>query len=166
MIFGMTLSTFTLWHVVISLLGIASGFVVMYGLLTGKRLDGVTAFFLATTVATSVTGFFFPFAGFGPAHIVGVISLVILAVAIPARYAFHLAGPWRSIYAIGAVAALYFNVFVGVVQAFRHVPALYAIAPEQTEPPFVLTQLIVAALFVFIGIKALKRFPAAQLLPR
>src|SRR6266851_1473839 len=106
MILGMTLSTFTIVHVVISVLGIVSGFVVIFGLLTGRRFDGWTAFFLATTVATSVTGFFFPFHRLLPPHIVGIISLVILAAAIAARYAFHLAGKWR-IYVISAVTAQY-----------------------------------------------------------
>src|SRR5712691_7810656 len=117
MIFGMTISTFTLVHFVISMVGIASGLVVVFGLLTGKRLDGWTALFLATTVATSVTGFGFPFDHLLPSHKVGIISLVVLAVAILARYAFHLTGAWRRIYVISAVVALYLNVFVAVVQA-------------------------------------------------
>ncbi len=158
MIFGMTTSTFTLVHVVISLVGIASGLVVVFGLLTGKRLDGWTALFLATTVATSVTGFGFPFDHLLPSHKVGIISLVVLAVAILARYAFHLTGAWRRIYVISAVAALYLNVFVAVVQAFLKVPALHALAPKQTEPPFLVTQLVVLVLFVVIAIMAAKRF--------
>jgi len=158
MIFGMTTSTFTLVHVVISLVGIASGLVVVFGLLTGKRLDGWTALFLATTVATSVTGFGFPFDHLLPSHKVGIISLVVLAVAILARYAFHLIGAWRRIYVISAVAALYLNVFVAVVQAFLKVPALHALAPKQTEPPFLVTQLVVLVLFVVIAIMAAKRF--------
>src|SRR5256886_6612379 len=147
MILGMTTSTFTLVHVVLSLVGIASGLVVVFGLLTGKRLDGWTALFLATTVATSVTGFGFPFDHLLPSHKVGIISLVVLAVAILARYAFHLTGAWRRIYVISAVAALYLNVFVAVVQAFLKVPALKVLAPKQTEAPFLLTQLAVLALF-------------------
>src|SRR5437870_6538601 len=113
MILGMTTSTFTIVHVLISLVGIASGLVVVFGLLTGKKLDVWTALFLATTVATSVTGFAFPFDHLLPSHKVGIISLVVLAVAILARYAFHLSGAWRRIYVITAVAALYLNVFVG-----------------------------------------------------
>src|SRR5439155_8179662 len=96
----------------ISLVGIGSGFVVIFGLLAGKRLDGWTALFLVTTVATSVTGFGFPFDHLLPSHKVGIISLAVLAVAILARYAFHLAGGWRRIYVISAVTALYLNVFV------------------------------------------------------
>ena len=158
MILGMTTSTFILVHVVLSLVGIASGLVVAFGLLAGKRLDGWTALFLATTVATSVSGFGFPFDHLLPSHKVGIISLVVLTVAILARYAFHLAGGWRRIYVISAVTALYLNVFVGVVQAFLKVPALKALAPKQTEPPFLVTQLAVLVIFIVITILAAKRF--------
>src|SRR6266480_5498426 len=158
MILGMTTSTFTLVHVLISLVGIASGLVVVFGLLTGKRLDGWTALFLATTVATSLTGFGFPFDQLLPSHKVGIISLAVLAVAILARYAFHLRGVWRRIYVITAIAALYFNVFVGVVQSFLKVPALRSLAPKQTEPPFLVTQLVVLAAFVVLAIVAAIRF--------
>jgi hypothetical protein len=154
----MTTSTFTILHVVISVVGIASGLVVVFGLLTGKRLDGWTALFLVTTVATSVTGFGFPFDHLLPSHKVGIISLVVLTVAILARYAFHLTGAWRRTYVISAVAALYFNVFVLVVQAFLKVPSLHDLAPNQTEPPFLVTQLVVLVLFIVIGIMAAKRF--------
>jgi hypothetical protein len=152
------LKTFTLLHVVISLVGIASGFVVMYGLLTGRRLGGWTALFLLTTVATSVTGFGFPLHHFGAPHWLGVISLVVLAVAILARYAKHLAGAWRWLYVVCAVLALYLNVFVGVVQAFQKLPALKALAPTQSEPPFLLTQLVVLVLFVVLAIVAARKF--------
>ena len=158
MILGMTTSTFTLVHVLISLVGIASGLVVVFGLLTGKPLDGWTALFLAATVATSLTGFAFPFDHLLPSHKVGIISLAVLAVAILACYAFHLSGAWRRIYVITAIAALYFNVFVGVVQSFLKVPALHSLAPKQTEPPFLVTQLVVLALFIVIAIMAVKRF--------
>jgi hypothetical protein len=157
------MTTFTFVHVALSLVGICSGFVVIFGLLAGKRLDGWTALFLASTVATSVTGFGFPFDHFLPSHGVGVISLLVLTVAILARYALHLAGAWRWIYVVGAVVALYLNVFVGIVQAFQKVPALNAMAPTQSEPPFVLTQLVVMTLFVAVAIAAVIRFrkPAA-----
>jgi hypothetical protein len=158
MIFGMTLSTFTTVHVVLSLVGIFSGFVVLIGLLGGKRLDGWTALFLATTVATSATGFLFPVDHFLPSHGVGIISLVVLLVAILARYAFHLAGAWRWIYVVGAMVALYLNVFVLIVQSFQKVAALKAMAPTQSEPPFLVTQLVVMALFVVLGIVAAKKF--------
>lgn len=156
MIFGMT--TFTFVHVAVSLVGIGSGFVVLRGLLTGKRLDGWTALFLVTTVATSATGFGFPFGQLLPSHKVGVISLVLLAVAIVARYPLHLTGAWRWIYAVCAVIALYLNVFVGIVQAFRKVDALQALAPTQTEPPFVITQLVVLVLFGVLAVRAAIKF--------
>lgn len=160
MIFGMSTATYTLLHVLISLVGIGSGLIVMFGLLTGKRLDGMTAVFLATTVLTSVTGFGFPFEQLLPPHKVGIISLVILAIAIPARYVFHLVGAWRWIYVVGAATALYLNVFVLIVQAFLKVPALKALAPTQQEPPFLVAQLVVLVLFVGLTILAVKRFHA------
>jgi hypothetical protein len=153
-----SLATFTLIHVVISLAGIGSGLVVAIGLLSAKRLDGWTAIFLATTVLTSVTGFGFPFEHLLPSHIVGGVSLLVLALAIYARYGRHLAGPWRRVYAIGAVVALYLNVFVLVVQLFRNVPALMELAPTQSEPPFAIAQLVVLALFVGLGVSAAIRF--------
>jgi hypothetical protein len=157
-VFGMSLATYTLIHVLISLVGIGSGLVVLFGLISGKSLDGWTALFLATTVATSVTGYGFPFHQLLPSHIVGAISLVVLAVAIAARYAWHLRGAWRRVYVICALLALYLNVFVGVVQAFLKVPALKALAPQQTEPPFVVSQAIVLVLFVALAIVAAIRF--------
>jgi hypothetical protein len=153
--------TFTLVHVVISLIGIGTGAVVSLGLLSGRRLDRWTALFLASTAATSVTGFGFPFDHLLPSHIVGIISLVVLAVASYARYGRHLAGGWRTAYVIGAVAAFYFNVFVLVVQLFRRVPALTALAPTQSEPPFAIAQLGVLGLFIALGVGATKRFPRA-----
>lgn len=158
MVLGLSLSTFTLLHVIISLAGIGSGFVVLVGLLNGKRLDGWTAIFLATTILTSVTGFLFPFEGFKPSYALGVMSLVILAIAIFARYARRMMGAWRSIYVITAALALYFNCFVAVVQAFMKVPALHAMAPTGSEPPFLEAQLAVLAIFVWLTCRAVKRF--------
>ena len=154
----MFLTAYTVVHTVISLVGIVSGFVVLFGLLTAKRLDGWTSVFLATTVATSVTGFGFPVDRFLPSHAVGLISLVVLGVAIVARYRRRLAGTWRPIYVVAAVVALYFNVFVGIVQAFRRVPALSTLAPTQSEPPFQIAQLTTLVLFVALGILAVIRF--------
>ena len=154
----MILHIYTIIHVLISLVGIFTGLIVLFGMLAGKRLDGWTRWFLITTVLTSVTGFFFPFHGFTPAIGVGIISLIVLAVAIFARYPRQLAGAWRWIYVACAVIALYFNVFVGVVQAFEKIPALKAMAPTQTEQPFKLAQLIVLALFVVLGVAATIRF--------
>jgi len=158
MMFGMSLATFTFLHVLISLIGIASGLAVMYGLLNGRPLDRLTAIFLVFTVLTSVTGFGFPFTQLLPSHKVGIISLVLLAFAIPARYVFHLAGPWRLTYVVTAAMSLYLNCFVLVVQLFMKVPALNALAPTQKEPPFLIAQLIVLALFIGLTILAAKRF--------
>ena len=163
MILGMSTSTFTLVHVVLSLVGIFAGLVVVFGMLGSKRLDGWTALFLATTVLTSVTGFFFPFDKILPSHIVGIISLVVLAVAILALYGHWLAGSWRWVYVASAGVALYLNVFVGVVQAFQKLPFLKPLAPTQSEPPFLITQLVVLALFVGLTIVAVIRFHNEQL---
>ncbi|MGC2260259.1 MAG: hypothetical protein WA198_14935 [Candidatus Sulfotelmatobacter sp.] len=158
MILGVSTTTYTLIHVLISLVGIGSGLIVMFGFLTGRQLNGMTAIFFVTTVLTSVTGFGFPVEHLLPSHIVGIISLLVLAVAIPARYIFHLAGAWRWIYVVTAAIALYLNVFVLVVQLFEKVPALKALAPTQKEAPFVIAQLIVMVIFVALTIVAAKRF--------
>jgi len=158
MVLGMSLSTFTLIHVLISLVGIGSGLLVVYGLLQGKRFDGTTGIFLVTTVLTSLTGFLFPFEHLLPSHVIGVISLVALTVAIVARYPLHLAQAWRSIYVVCAVLSLYLNVFVLVAQIFMKVPAAHALAPTQKEPPFFIAQLLVMAIFILLGIFAVKKF--------
>jgi hypothetical protein len=152
------LAAFTLFHVVISLAGIVSGFVVMYGLLTAKRLDGWTAIFIVTTVATSVTGFMFPFHGFKPSYVLAILSLIVLTPCIIARYRHHLEGHWRLTYVVTAMIAFYFNVFVLIAQAFMKVPALKALAPTQSEPPFLITQVIVMLLFVVVGVVAAVSF--------
>src|ERR1700730_13005627 len=154
----MVLHIYTIIHTLISLVGIFTGLIVLFGLLATKRLDGWTKWFLITTVATSVTGFGFPLHHFGAPPVVGVISLIVLAGAIFARYGRQLAGFWRWIYVVTAMIALYLNVFVGVVQAFQKIPALNAMAPTQTEPPFKLTQLVVLALFIVLTIVAAIRF--------
>jgi hypothetical protein len=154
----MILQIYTIIHTLISLVAIFTGLVVLFGLLGGKRLDGWTKWFLITAVATTITGFFFPFHGFTPAIGLGIISLPFLALTIFARYPKHLAGPWRWIYVIGAVICLYFNLFVAVVQAFEKIPALHAMAPTQTEPPFKLTQLVVLLVSALLAIVAAIRF--------
>jgi hypothetical protein len=159
----MILRAYTIIHTLISLIGIFTGLIVLFGLLAGKRLDGWTKWFLITTVLTSVTGFFFPFHGVTPAIVVGVISLVVLAVAIIARYVRRLAGSWRWIYVVTVMVALYLNVFVLIVQLFQKVPALKALAPTQSEPPFAVTQLVVLALFVVLTIMAAIKFRGEQL---
>jgi len=162
MILGMSIETFTQVHVVISLIGIFTGLVVLFfGLLGSSRLEGWTAVFLATTVLTSVTGFLFPIGGFTPALAVGALSMVILAVALLALYVFKLSGFWRWVYVATAVAALYLNVFVAVVQAFQKIDVLNALAPTQSEPPFVIAHTLVLAIFVVLGILAVIRFRPA-----
>jgi hypothetical protein len=158
MILGMSFSAFTWLHVVLSLIGIASGIIVLFGMLGGKSVKGLTGLFLATTVLTSVTGFMIPFAGLGPSHIVGLISLAVLAAAVLALYIYRLAGAWRWIYVAGAVIALYLNVFVGVVQAFQKLSLLQPLAPTQSEPPFIAAQLAVLAIFAIVGIAAVRSF--------
>src|SRR3981081_2583723 len=132
----MILRIYTIIHTLISLAAIFTGLVVVFGMLTGNRLDGWTKWFLITAVATTVTGFFFPFHGFTPAIGLGIISLPFLALTIYARYSKQLAGAWRWIYVLGAVICLYFNLFVLVVQLFEKVPTLHVLAPTQTESPF------------------------------
>ncbi|HUM06591.1 MAG TPA: hypothetical protein VLT90_14090 [Terriglobales bacterium] len=158
MILGMTTATYTLLHVVISLAGIVSGFVVIYGWLVGKQLNRWTAFFLITTVLTSVTGFGFPFEKLLPSHILGVLSLIVLAIAIVALYRYRLQGGWRRTYVISAAIAQYLNCFVLVVQSFQKVPALKALAPKGSEPPFLVSQLLVLLLFIALTTLATKRF--------
>jgi hypothetical protein len=158
MILGMSLSTFTTVHVIISLIGIVTGIVVVLGMLGGRKLGGWTAIFLAITALTSVTGFLFPFTKLLPSHVVGIISLVVLAVAVLALYAFHLDGPWRWIYVAGAILALYLNAFVAVVQAFQKLAFLQPLAPTQAEAPFIVAQVAVLAIFAALGLLAVRRF--------
>ena len=154
----MALQYFTLVHIMISLAGIAAGFGVVSGLLAGKLFARWTAFFLATTTATSVTGFFFPFHGFTPAIAVGIISVLALATATYALYARRLEGVWRGVFVVSTVLSLYFNFFVLVVQLFQKTPALAELAPTQSEPPFAITQAIVLIAFIVLGIVAARRF--------
>ncbi len=166
MILGMSTATYTLLHVLISLVGIGSGLIVMFGFLAGKRLDGLTTLFLATTVLTSVSGFGFPFDHLLPSHKIGIISLLVLAVAIPARYVFHMAGSWRWVYVVTASIALYLNVFVLIAQLFMKVPPLHALAPTGTEPAFLVAQLIVMLIFVGLTIQAVRKFHIEPTLAR
>jgi len=163
MILGLSTTTFTLVHVILSLVGIFAGAIVLSGMLTSKKSNAWTEIFLATTVLTSVTGFPFPRDQILPSHIVGVISLLVLAVAIVALYLYRLAGKWRWIYVAGVVLSLYLNVFVAVVQAFAKLPFLSALAPTQSEPPFAVTQLVVLGLFVLLTIIAAIKFRGEQL---
>jgi hypothetical protein len=154
----MILYVFTLLHVLLSVAGIVGGLVVVYGFLVSKRLDGWTFLFLSTTMATVVTGLIFPFRRLLPSHVVGVLSLILLTIAIAARYRYFLAGSWRWIYVVTAVGALYLNVFVLVVQLFSKIPALKAVAPPGTERPFLVVQGLVLGTFTVLGIAAAFRF--------
>lgn len=158
MVLGLSIETFTLVHVVVSLLAILSGVIVVVGMLSGRPLKGLTLFFLAATILTSVTGFLFPFTNFGPSHVVGVISLVALTVAVLGLYGFHLRGSWRWLYIGAAVLALYLNVFVGVVQAFQKLSFLQPLAPTQSEPVFLVSQIVVLALFGLLGFVAIRSY--------
>ena len=159
MILGMSAILFV--HVLLSLIGIVTGLVVLYGLLTANRMDGLTLVFLLTTAATTLTGFFLPFHTVTPAVMLGIISTLVLIPTFAGRYMFNMTGAWRWIYAGGAVLALYFNCFVWVVQALLKVPALHALAPAGAEPPFAITQGVVLLFFVVTGVLALKRFRPA-----
>lgn len=152
------LAAFTAFHVALSLIGIGSGFVVVYGLLTSKRMDGWTALFLSTTVLTSLTGFLFPIHKFTPGIGIGIVSLILLAVAILGRYRFGLAGGWRRTYAVTAVLSLYLNFLVLIVQSFEKIPALRELAPRQSEPPFQIAQLTALVVFAALTILAAVKF--------
>jgi hypothetical protein len=159
------MSTLTLVHVVLSVIGIASGFLVLLGMFSAKNWPSLTALFLGTTILTSVTGFFFPFHKLLPSHILGILSLIALAVAGLALYGRHLAGGWRRTYVISVMISLYFNVFVLIAQAFMKVPALHALAPTQTESAFKIVQGIALLLFIIFGVLAVRTFRGASLLP-
>jgi hypothetical protein len=161
MTLGIPTETLLQIHVVLSLIGIASGLVVLCGLLTGAPLGGWTALFLTTTILTGVTGFPLPPFGFDPPRAVGVILLVLLAAAVAARYVFRLAGAWRWVYILTAITALYLNVFVGVIQAFQKLTFLQALAPTQSESPFQVTQAVILTVFVILAVVAVLRFRPA-----
>jgi hypothetical protein len=162
MVFGMPLATYTLVHVIISLIGIGSGLVVLFGMFTAKSLPALTALFLWTTVLTSVTGFGFPVEHLLPSHIIAILSLVVLAICFAARYYTRMAGKWRAIYVVTAVIALYLNCFVLVVQSFQKIGPLHVLAPKGNEPPFAIAEGLVLVLFIVAGILAVKRFHPEQ----
>lgn len=163
MILGM--DTFTFVHVALSLIGIATGIIVLFGFIADAEMPGLTAVFFLTTVMTSVTGFGFPFTQLLPSHIVGIISLMVLAVALYALYGARLSGAWRWIYVVAASFALYLNVFVLIVQLFQKVPSLNAVAPTQSETPFVGAQGLTLLVFLGLGFLAVRRFRASTLTP-
>ena len=163
MMLGMSLSTVTMVHVIISLVGIASGLVVLFGLLKSQPMPGMTALFLLSTILTNATGFMFPFTQLLPSHVIAILSLVLLAIACIALYGMKLAGVWRAIYVVTAMASLYLNVFVLVIQSFMKIGPLHALAPSvpPSEPPFAVTQGIVLVLFVIAIVTAARRFRPA-----
>src|ERR1700681_1884145 len=163
MVLGMSLANFTMVHVIISLIGIVSGIIVMFGLLGSNRMPGLTAIFLLFTILTSATGFLFPFEKLLPSHMIGILSLVLLAIACLALYGMKLSGAWRSVYVVTAMTSLSLNVFVLIIQAFLKVPALHALAPSvpPSEPPFLVIQGIVLVFFVLVIIGAVRRFQPA-----
>jgi hypothetical protein len=154
----MSLAAFTALHVALSLIGIASGFVVLFGMIFGNKQSGVTALFLVTTILTSVTGFMFPYKGFTPGIGVGILSIIVLIVALIARYPCRLKGRWRGIWVVTSALALYLNFFVLIVQSFEKIPALHNLAPTQTEGPFKIAQLIALVLFATLTSVAFYRF--------
>jgi hypothetical protein len=158
MTWGLPTHLFLQIHVGLSLVGIVAGLIVLYGLLAGRALGGWTALFLLTTILTSVTGF--PLAPFGldPPRMVGILSLILLAIAVVAYYAFHLAGAWRWVYVVTAMVALYLNCFVAVIQSFAKLPSLHALAPTQSEPPFLIAQIALLILFIVLGFLSVRKF--------
>jgi hypothetical protein len=163
MMLGMSLSTVTMVHVVISLIGIASGFIVLFGLLKSQMMPGMTAIFLLSTILTNATGFMFPLTQLLPSHMIAILSLILLAIACIALYGMKLSGAWRAIYVVTAMASLYLNVFVLVIQSFLKIGPLHALAPSvpPSEPPFAIVQGIVLVLFVIAIITAARRFRPA-----
>jgi hypothetical protein len=161
MILGLSTATFTALHVALSLIGIASGFIAILGMINSRWFPRWNALFLATTVLTSLTGFLFPFKGITPGIVVGILSMIVLILAIVALYSGRLAGGWRGTYVISAAVALYFNFFVLVVQSFEKVPTLNSLAPTQSEAPFKIAQLLVLLLFILLTVLAFRRFRVA-----
>jgi hypothetical protein len=163
MILGMSLSTFVTVHVIISLIGIVAGIIVMFGMLGSNRMPGLTAIFLLFTILTSATGFLIPpllSEKLLPSHMIGILSLVLLAIACIALYGMKLSGAWRWIYVVTAMTSLYLNIFVLIIQSFLKVPALHALAPSvpPSEPPFAIVQGIVLLFFVIVIIGAVRRY--------
>jgi hypothetical protein len=163
MMLGLSLSAVTTLHVVISLVGIAAGLIVLSGLFKSQSMPGMTAIFLITTILTNATGFMFPFEKLLPSHVIAIISLILLAIACIALYSMKLSGAWRSIYLITAIASLYLNIFVLVIQSFLKIGFLHALAPSvpPSEPPFAIVQGVVLVLFVIAGIAAVRRYRPA-----
>lgn len=161
MILGMSVEAFTKLHVIISLVAIVAGLVALGAMAGNRNLRAVTALFLLSTILTSVTGFFFHSKAIGPPHVFGVISLVALAVSLVALYGRKLAGTWRPAYIVTAVLALYLNCVVLVVQAFQKIPALNALAPKGSEPPFLAAQGVTLIVIGGLAAMAMRRYRPA-----
>jgi hypothetical protein len=161
MVLGMSLSTYTILHVILSLIGIGTGFIVLFGLISGRLLSPWNIVFLVTTILTSLTGFGFPNTKITPGIVLGILSIIVLAIAVLALYVFNLKGGWRRTYAITAMIALYFNVFVLIAQTFEHVPAFHALAPTGAETPFKVAQTLLLVLFAVLISAAAKKFRTA-----
>jgi hypothetical protein len=163
MTWGIPTHLFLQIHVAISLIALVAGLIVVYGLLSGRRLlGGWTELFLVTIILTSVTGFPLPPFGLDPPRMVGILSLILLAVTLAALYVFRVSGPWRWIFVVAALTALYLDAFVGVIQAFAKIPSLHELAPSGSEPPFLIVQVVVLAIFVVFGFLAVRRFHPAK----
>jgi hypothetical protein len=160
MILGMSLSAFSTLHVIISIIAIVAGIIVMFGLLGSNRMPGLTAIFLLFTILTSATGFLFPFERLLPSHMIGILSLLLLAIACLALYGMKLSGAWRWVYVLTAMISLYLNVFVLIIQSFLKLGPLHALAPSvpPSEPPFAIVQGIVLVFFAIVIIGAIRRF--------
>jgi hypothetical protein len=158
MTWGIPTHLFLQIHVALSLIALVAGLVVLYGLLKGRALGGWLELFLVTIILTSVTGFPLPPFGLDPPRMVGILSLILLAIALASIYVFRVSGPWRWIFVVTALTALYLDAFVGVIQAFAKLPALHALAPTGSEPPFLIVQVIVLVFFVVLGFMAARRF--------
>jgi hypothetical protein len=157
-ILGMPLALFTRLHVAISVIAIAAGLITVRGMLAARVFRVVTGLFLITTMLTSLTGFLFPFHGVTPGIVIGILSVILLLAAILALYTFHLAGAWRWVYVVCSVVALWFNVFIFIVQSFENIPGLHALAPTQSEPPFKIAQLLFLVIFALLGFFAVRKF--------
>jgi len=165
-ILGLSLPAFTTFHVALSVIGIAAGLVLVRGFLGSHPMNAVTMLFLVTTALTSLTGFLFPFHGVTPGIVIGVLSLILLLAAVVARYAFHVAGAWRWIYVASSITALWFNVFIFVVQSFEKVPFLHALDPTASGLPFKFTQLAMLLIFAWLGVRSVRSYrPADSIIP-
>lgn len=156
--FTFDVSTLLGFHNAVSVAAIPLGLIVTWGFLNARAFPLITLLFLAALIATSVTGFLFPFTAFGPAHIIGAVSLVVLFVALLGRYVFRLRGPWRPVYVIAAVLALWLDVFVAIVQMFQKIPELNRFAPTGTELPFAITQVVGLVIFIWLAVRGAQQF--------